>query len=304
MAIYHCSVKIGSRSNGASSVGSCAYREGTKIEDKKLGIVHDYSRKTGIVNSFTMTPSHAPKWAGDSKELWNNVEQIEKRKDAQLYREIVVALPKELSLDKQRDLISNYTQRNFIDRGMCATVAIHETKNENPHAHIMLTTRPISINGFEKKERTWNNKALLQEWRSDWSKTVNNELQRNGIDQRIDHRTLREQGINREPQIHLGKVATAMERKGQQSDRGERNREIQQRNIIEVPLYSIEAGIENARNMYEKYKEQEKSRQREKVARDRGDRIINEAEKRYSQEQDHKKSDVQEMKGHSKGFSR
>lgn len=298
LAIYHCSVNIGSRSNGASSVGSCAYREGKKMEDKKLGVVHDYSKKSGVIDSFTLTPIHAPKWAKDSLELWNQVEQIEKRKDAQLFREVVVALPRELTIDKQKELITDYVTRNFVDRGMCATVAVHDTGKENPHAHIMLTTRHISKDGFEKKDRTWNDKELLKTWRYDWSQTVNNKLQRNGFEQRIDHRTLIEQGINREPQIHLGKIATAMERNGKESERGNINREIEQRNNIGISSQHVMDGINNARKQYEKYKEQEKIKAMESRIREK-ERIAT-----AQREKDMKQTKELSVKPRSRGFSR
>jgi ATP-dependent exoDNAse (exonuclease V) alpha subunit len=261
LAIYHCSVKIGSRSNGASSVGSCAYRESVKIKDERLGIEHDYSRKSGVVESFTMTPENAPTWARDSAKLWNEVEHIEKRKDAQVFREVVVALPRELDREKQQQLVTDYTKRNFVDEGMCATVAIHETEHQNPHAHIMLTTRTISEDGFGKKQRDWNQKNRLESWRSDWSQSVNQALQRDGLAVRVDHRSLEQQGISRTPQIHVGKTATAMERKGIETERGDRNREITTSNQDMARF--IQQGIHSARKQFEAHKAQEAARKAE-----------------------------------------
>ncbi|PLS40617.1 MobQ family relaxase [Carnobacterium maltaromaticum] len=261
MAIYHCSVKIGSRSNGASSVGSCAYRESVKIKDERLGIEHDYSRKSGVIESFTMTPENAPTWASDSAKLWNEVERIEKRKDAQVFREVVVALPRELDREKQQQLVTDYTKRNFVDEGMCATVAIHETEHQNPHAHIMLTTRTISEDGFGKKQRDWNQKNRLESWRSDWSQSVNQALQRDGLAVRVDHRSLEQQGISRVPQIHMGKAATAMERKGIETERGDRNREITTSNQDMARF--IQQGINSARKQFEAHKAQEAARKAE-----------------------------------------
>lgn len=252
MAIYHCSVKIGSRSNGASSVASCAYREGGKFTDERLGVLHDYSRKSGVVDSFTLTPDNAPSWASDSSKLWNEVERIEKRKDAQVFREVVVALPRELTQEQQKKLVIEYSQRNFVEKGMCASVALHETERENPHAHIMLTTRRIDKNGFGQKQRDWNQKPLLEQWRRDWSRSVNLALQRGGFEIRVDHRSLEAQGIDRTPQIHLGKAATAMERKGIETERGDRNRAITDSN--QDRTHEIQQGIEQARVRYQEHK--------------------------------------------------
>lgn len=252
MAIYHCSVKIGSRSNGASSVASCAYREGNKFTDERLGVVHDYSRKSGVVDSFTLTPDNAPLWASEPSKLWNEVERVEKRKDAQVFREVVVALPRELTQEQQKKLVMEYSQRNFVEKGMCASVAIHKTERENPHAHIMLTTRTIDKNGFGQKQRDWNQKPLLEQWRSDWSRSVNLALQRSGFEVRVDHRSLEAQGIDRTPQIHLGKAATAMERKGIETERGDRNRAITDSN--QDRTHEIQQGIEQARVRYQEHK--------------------------------------------------
>jgi ATP-dependent exoDNAse (exonuclease V) alpha subunit len=267
LAIYHCSVKVGSRSNGASAVGSCAYREGDKIKDERLGITHDYSRKSGVVESFTLTPENAPTWASDSAKLWNEVERVEIRKDAQVYREVVVALPRELEQERQKELVTDYVQRNFVDRGMCATVAIHETERENPHAHIMLTTRTIDHDGFGKKQRDWNQKPLLEQWREDWSVSANRALQRDGFDIRIDHRSLEAQGIAREPQIHLGKTATAMERKGIETERGDRNRTITHAN--NDMMNTIQQGMDRAKERFEEHKAQEAARKAQALLEER-----------------------------------
>ncbi|WP_299143041.1 MobQ family relaxase [uncultured Vibrio sp.] len=288
MAIYHCSVKIGSRSNGASSVGSCAYRESVKIKDERLGIEHDYSRKSGVVESFTMTPENAPTWASDSAKLWNEVERIEKRKDAQVFREVVVALPRELDREKQQHLVTEYTKRNFVDEGMCATVAIHETVHQNPHAHIMLTTRTISKDGFGKKQRDWNQKNRLESWRSDWSQSVNQALQRDGLAVRVDHRSLEQQGISRSPQIHMGKAATAMERKGIETERGDRNREITESNQ-DMDRF-IQQGITSARKQFEAYKAQEAAREAEALVQQQREAKAQEMERRQIERSSKQKS--------------
>ena len=152
MAIYHFSAQIISRSNGSSSVGSSAYRSGEKIEDERTGIIHDYTRKKGIEHREIIAPIDAPEWANDRAKLWNEVEKIEKSKNSQLSREINIALPKELSLEKQIELTREFVKDTFVDKGMVADISIHDNKKGNPHVHIMLTMRPFE-NG------TWGAKS-------------------------------------------------------------------------------------------------------------------------------------------------
>lgn len=126
MAIYHCAVKIISRSSGRSSVGAAAYRAGEKLENERDGRTHDYTRKDGVVHTEIMTPDNAPEWAKDREKLWNEVEKAEKSIDAQLCREVEVALPTELTPEQQKELVRDYVKDNFVDRGMIADVAIHD----------------------------------------------------------------------------------------------------------------------------------------------------------------------------------
>lgn len=152
MAIYHCSAKIISRNKGRTAVGASAYRSGEKITNEYDGITHDYTRKTGVVYSEVMLCKNAPNEFKDRKVLWNEVEKIEKSKDSQLSREIEVALPKELNRSEQIKLIREYTRDNFVNKGMCADINIHDKNDGNPHAHIMVTMRAIKENG------SWNSK--------------------------------------------------------------------------------------------------------------------------------------------------
>jgi hypothetical protein len=204
----------------------------------------------------------APLWATDSHKVWNEVEKIEKRKDAQLFREINVALPRELTHEDNKSLVLDYCNRNFINHGMVASIAFHSSKSENPHAHIMLTTRHINENGFQGKAREWNDKIHLQEWRKDWAETVNNSLTINDKSTNIDHRSLINQGLTQKPTIHLGKVAHAMEQRGESSERGNDNREIswQNKQLLNNEK-SMNQGIEDARGLYEQQKQIEKEQQ-------------------------------------------
>ena len=286
MAIYHFSVQIISRSNGSSSVGSSAYRSGEKIENERTGEVHDYTRKTGIEYTEIIAPSNAPEWASDRAKLWNEVEKIEKSKNSQLAREINIALPKELSLEKQIELTREFVKDTFVDKGMVADISIHDTQKGNPHAHIMLTMRPfengewgakakkeyildkkgekIKLKSGEYKSRKidtvdWNKKENLEKWREQWANYANRTLEKNGIKERIDHRTLAEQGIERVPQIHVGTHASAMEKRGVQSERGQLNNKIKELN---KELENIDKENNKAISEYKELKQEEQSKYR------------------------------------------
>ncbi|MCL2291810.1 MAG: MobA/MobL family protein [Candidatus Bathyarchaeota archaeon] len=240
-------VKIIGRSSGRSATGAAAYRAGEKLHsvahasyqageklqgtvNKNDKITHDYTRKKGIVHSEIILPKNAPSKYTDRQTLWNAVELSETRKNSQLAREIIIALPIEFNLQEHLEVIRKYAKDNFVDKGMIADFAIHDTENDNPHAHIMLTTRNVTQEGFSEKNREWNKKENLLEWRKAWAHVVNEVFERKGLAQRIDHRTLKAQGIDRKPMIHLGYKASALEKKGIHTDRGNYNREINHRN--------------------------------------------------------------------------
>ena len=145
MAIYHCSVKIIGRSSGRSAVASAAYRVGEKLKDKETGIIHDYTKKGGVIYREVMLCQNAPKEYQDRETLWNEVQKIEKVSNAQLAREIEVALPIEMSRSEQIQAVQRYVREKFVSAGMCADWALHDKGDGNPHAHIMLTTRPITV---------------------------------------------------------------------------------------------------------------------------------------------------------------
>jgi len=229
MAIYHCSVKVASRSTGRSSVGMASYRSGEKIADLRTGEVYDYTRKRTDGNEI-LAPENSPDWVMDRSQLWNHVEQGEKRKDAQVCREVEVSLPKELGDQERRGLIREYAKEQFVSKGMVADVSFHNMKGENPHAHIMLTMRDIDENGFGQKNRDWNKKEMLEQWRDEWGKHANHALERSGHDSRIDHRSLVAQKIEREPQVHLGPNVAQMEARGIRTNRGTQAMEIDGRN--------------------------------------------------------------------------
>lgn len=263
MAIYHCHCKIISRGQGRSAVGAAAYRSGEKLKNEYDGIEHDYTKKGGVAYSEIMLCENAPKEYQDRATLWNAVEQAEKGSRAQLAREYEVALPVELSREEQIQLVRDFAKENFVDKGMCVDFSIHDKEDGNPHAHIMLTTRPIEKDGtwgakatneyvldkngerilqkIDKQNRKiykrvkiettdWNTKEFLQRSRESWAEKVNQELEKKNLPQRVDHRSFKEQGIEKIPTQHIGVSANAMEKRGIESQRGNENREIKKAN--------------------------------------------------------------------------
>ena len=171
MATYHFNAQVVSRSCGASAVAGAAYRSGECLTDERTGEEHDHTARDDLDATEILAPRESPDWAQDRARLWNAVEQAERRVDAQVAREIRVAIPRELRPEDGRALVRDYAQRSFVDRGMVADIAFHGGESKNPHAHIMLTTRTLTPEGFGKKNREWNKKAHLVTWREDWAKT-------------------------------------------------------------------------------------------------------------------------------------
>lgn len=143
MSIYHCSIKVVSRAGGRSAVASAAYRAGEKLYNEETGLTHDFTHKGGVVMNEVILPDNAPRRYLDRQVLWNEVQQIEKRSDAQFAREVEVALPNEMSRDEQIECVRSFIQDNFIKEGMIADWALHDKGDGNPHAHILLTLRGI-----------------------------------------------------------------------------------------------------------------------------------------------------------------
>ncbi len=147
MAIYHLEAKVVSRGTGRSAVAAAAYMSCSQILNDYDGVQHDYIRKQGLVWQQTFLPEHAPQEWQDRSVLWNAVEENEKTKDSRLAREFVVALPIELNQTEWQKLLTEFIQEQFVSDGMCADVCIHDTDGHNPHAHIMLTVRPLDEQG-------------------------------------------------------------------------------------------------------------------------------------------------------------
>ena len=147
MAIYHLEAKVVSRGTGRSAVAASAYLSCSRLYNDYDGIQHDYTKKQGLVWQKVFLPEYAPQEWKDREQLWNAVEEVETAKDSRLAREFVVALPIELSREEQVELLQEFIREQFVSDGMCADAAIHDTDGHNPHAHILLTVRPLDERG-------------------------------------------------------------------------------------------------------------------------------------------------------------
>ncbi|MEO1743217.1 MAG: MobQ family relaxase [Cyanobacteria bacterium J06629_9] len=226
MALYRFELKVLSRTKSVSTItAKAAYRAGEKIYDPTVDMTFDYTRKQNVFGSEILAPIGAPDWAHDRSQLWIAVERKEdkstRRNEAQLAREIILALPVELTHDEKQRLTCEYVQQHFVKKGMIADIGYHDFESHNPHAHVLLTMRDVTAEGFGNKNRSWNKHKLTDIWREKWADHVNRELERGGHEARVDHRSLKEQEIDREPQIHLGPQVIEMERKGVRTETGD-----------------------------------------------------------------------------------
>ena len=267
-------------------MAAAAYRSGEKLVNEWDGLTHDYTRKGGVVHTEIMLPSHAPPEFADRSTLWNSVEQIEKSSTAQLAREIEVALPVELSRAEQFALVRSFVQDNFVSAGMCADFAIHDKGTGNPHAHILLTIRPIKENGewgakcrkvydldgqgqripdgkggwknHREDTTDWNQRGNAEKWRAAWAAYTNRALEAAGRPERIDHRSYKRQGVDKIPTVHMGPAASQMERRGIQTEKGNINREIAADNKL---LKEIKARITRLYNWSKEQSAQSQGRE-------------------------------------------
>ena len=288
------------RSGGQSAVEKASYISRSILVSEFDGQTYRPKYHEDLVHSEISLPPNAPKEYADRATLWNAVELSEKRQDAQLARMLKASLPNEWSYELAEEVVRDYVQRNFVDKGMCADWAIHDSENDkgqrNLHIHVLLTLRPIKENGewgakqkkvyeldengekiplidkktgqqkVDKRNRKqwkcktidstdWNSKENAKMWRKDLADTINATNEQLGIAVRWEHRSFKEQGIDREPTIHIGAVANALERKGIQTERGNINREIIKRNAL----------LEQAKEMLEFAKQEVQSIQYSKI---------------------------------------
>lgn len=229
---YRLSVKIIGRSAGHSAVAAAAYRSGEKLQDERLGITQDYSRKQHVTASEIITPRHAPEWMMHREKLWNAVEKTEIRKDAQLAREVVLSLPRELQEPQRMELVKRFVTTEFVSKGMVADVSFHTPKagdgGDNPHAHVMLTMRNLSPEGFGQKNREWNtaiftkddmikDKNQLVGLRATWAHYVNDALTDSGSSTRVSHLSNEAQGARTYP-INIPFTSYQIQKRGVDSD--------------------------------------------------------------------------------------
>ena len=294
---FHFSISMISRGKSKSAVASAAYISCEKLTNEWDGVIHDYHNKKGLLHSEIFLPDNIPKEFQDRSFLWNNVELNEKASNAQLARNFIIALPKELSFEENKNLITDFIQANFVSKGMIADLAIHDESNEgnkNIHAHIMTTLRPINEKGQwqpkSKKEYVldkngekiklksgnyktrkveltdWNDKGNAEKWRESFASLCNRYLEKNNLEKRVDHRSFERQGIEEIPTIHLGASASALERKGIETDKGNINREIKKHNSLVKAIKNkikeitswIDGLLGNLQAKYDEYKQTKK----------------------------------------------
>jgi Ti-type conjugative transfer relaxase TraA len=234
MAIYHFSAKIISRANGSSAVASAAYRSASELQDERLGRSHNFSNKTGVIHSEVMSPQGAPERFNDRTVLWNEVEAGEKRKDAQLAREVEFSIPREMNEKQGVALARDFVTEQFVKRGMVADLNVHWDKSKDgsqkPHAHVMLSMRDVGPEGFGQKNRDWNAPELLQGWREAWAAHVNERMAELGLEGRIDHRSHADRGIELEPQHKIGPAGMRRLDRGEDAERADDHRRIAREN--------------------------------------------------------------------------
>ena len=234
MALFSWSMQIIKRSAGRSVVAASAYRAGERLHDERQNLTHDYTRRTGVEHKAILLPADAPAWCigVDRETLWNKVEAGEKRKDAQTARELRIMIPRELTPDQRIAVVSDYLAKSFVAKGMVADIAWHNKQasdgQDQPHAHVLLTMRPLTESGFGPKSRhdwvpdpegrtypdgrpvmvvsnrdSWNSPEYFEQCREDWENVANAALERAGSCARIDRRSLLERGLSRLPEPAL-----------------------------------------------------------------------------------------------------
>lgn len=282
------------RSKGQSAVEKASYISRSILVSEYDGQTYRPKYHEDLVHSEISLPQNAPKEYADRATLWNAVELSEKGQKSQLARMLKASLPNEWSYELAEEVVRDYVQRNFVDKGMCADWAIHDSENDkgqrNLHIHVLLTMRPLTENGewgaktkkvyvldengeriplidkktgqqkVDKRNRKqwkcqtvestdWNSRENAMMWRRDLADTINATNEQLGIAVHWEHRSFKEQGIDKEPTIHIGAVANALERKGIQTERGNINREIIRGNVL----------LEQAKEMLELAKQEVRS---------------------------------------------
>jgi len=236
MSNYHFEVKNISRGKGRCITSSMSYICGRKLYDcynKKSY----FQQRNDVLYCEAYQPHDASAQFSDLQCLCNAINEAEKRYDSRAGREIIASLPNELSLAELIEIVDEYVEEYFIKQGLCAVAAIHEGRNENdssknnPHTHIIVSTRTVGPDGFnEKKDREHNKKMYVEIWREGWANIQNRAYERNGLDIRVSHESLEVQGTCREPIPHLSRIDWQKEERGEHTPAGDRKREVKKQN--------------------------------------------------------------------------
>jgi Ti-type conjugative transfer relaxase TraA len=272
LAIYYCQMSVVSRSTGRSAVAAAAYRSASILVNERDGRVHDYERRAGVEHSEIVLPDGVmADWALDRSALWNAAELAEKRSDARVAREFVVALPSELSVEGRQALTRDFAQELSNRYGGAVDFAIHAPHPmgdvRNHHAHVLMTTRQVTQDGLGAKTYLeLANKDLLRQGlastqtqlvdlRRSWEGLANERLALEGFDIRIDHRSHAERGLEIEPTEHVGVTATNMQRRGGQIDRARMDEDAGHRNaeLIREKPEQVLSIITNEKSVFDRY---------------------------------------------------
>ena len=274
MSTFHLSVKTVSRSAGRTATAAAAYRSGSVITDERTGEIHDYTRKGGVLLSEMVLPPNAPAWATDRATLWNAVEKSETRKNSTVAREWEVAIPYGLTEAQALELVRGYCQ-DITDRHRIAIeFSLHrdngqmwdgsEKGRDGYHAHILGSTRRLTADGFGEKSRELDDKKTGSEevtrWREQWAIQSNAALERAGRSDRIDHRSLLDQGLPFEPVKDMPPQAVKAERAGKPTREGDENRRII-RNRVAAVRDVLKKGERHARKQHRQQTERQERRE-------------------------------------------
>ncbi len=241
MALFSLHCSIISRGKGGSIIGTGAYNNRLRLKESRTGKVYNYSARKDILAKGLLLPENAPQRLHDFQKFFEELDAAEKRKDAQLARDIIIALPNELSLKDQIALVEEFCRDNFVNESYAANYAIHrgsfekerspkdilpaQERKDNPHAHLIIPFRKVGEDGFSKtklESRTKDPKQQLVSLRKSWADIQNRAFERLGLPVRVSHLSLKEQGIDRQPALHMGALAMSQERKGRATERGNR----------------------------------------------------------------------------------
>lgn len=230
MSYFRLQANIISKKN-QSAVASASYRSGEELYSERDEELKSFKAREVAPVSFLLKPDHAPEWTLDREKLWNEVEKVEKAWNAQLAREVLIALPIELNDEQQHKLVRSFVQEEFVDAGMVADVSIHRDKVHNPHAHVLLTIRPFNEDGSWGNKKTrqyefdqkgdilrdeegekvfqtvsstdWNDRETLVRWRLNYAQAINQSFKEHGIDQTVSALSFEEQGLDQIAEVRL-----------------------------------------------------------------------------------------------------